>query len=411
MERTELLIIGAGAAGMAAAISSARTGMHPILVEKLQSTGKKVSATGNGRCNLMNLGTPVYYGDNSFAKRILGDTAVQELTDFWQSIGLKIRYDAGGLGYPCTYLASTVNDCLRREMKRLGVEIRTGFPICSLTSEMDGFHAVTKDLLSLHAKRVILATGGAAQPKLGGNLDAWPWLEALGHRMIPPFPSLTSLRTDSLSVSGLAGLRVKCRIALLTDGKPVHYETGELLFTEHGISGICVMQCSRFALPGRSEVQIDLMHDLFEDTESLSSELLLRRDRLNDDEPQEMLEGLCAPKLAYAVCKQARLPLRGEKCRDLTEAQIHALAATLHSYRMQVTGVDGFDRAQVMAGGVSCAQINPENMESLIVPGLHIVGELLNVDGACGGYNLMFAFLSGIRAGNNQKGTGLKTTV
>ena len=411
MERTELLIIGAGAAGMAAAISSARAGAHPTVVERLQSTGKKLSATGNGRCNLMNSGTPVYYGDGVFASRVLGDTAVQELTEFWQSIGLKIRYDAGGLGYPCTYLASTVNECLRCEMKRLGVEVRTGFPICSLTAGTYGFQAVTNETLSFYAQRVILATGGAAQPKLGGNLDAWPWLEAFGHRMIPPAPSLSSLRTDSQSVSGLAGLRVKCRISLLTDGNPVHFETGELLFTEHGISGICVMQCSRFAVPGRSEVLIDLIHDLFEGEETLIRELLLRRERLRDDEPQSMLRGLCAPKLAYAVCKQAGLSLRGERCRDLTEAQIHRLAAALHGYRMNITGVDGFDRAQVMAGGVSCAQINPENMESMIIPGLHIVGELLNVDGACGGYNLMFAFLSGIRAGKNQKGTGLKTTV
>ena len=219
--------------------------------------------------------------------------------------------------------------------------------------------------------------------------------------MVSARPSLTPMRTDRRSISGLAGLRVKCRLRLAVDGRARHQESGELLFSETGISGICVMQCSRFAEPGRSICHLDLISDLFDREEYLISELFARRKHFAGDPAQEILRGLCGDRLAYAVCKQAGLLLRGEKVQDLSDPQLRQIAAVLRDYQIRIEGVEGFDRAQVMAGGADCGEVAPENMESRLVPGLHLTGELLNVDGDCGGFNLMFAALSGIRAGRN----------
>ena len=403
MKSAETVIIGAGASGLAAAVSAARAGERILVLEKMNQPGKKLLATGNGRCNLMNRNTPVYYGDPGFAGKVLGKDPVGELTAFWKSLGLWIRYDAEGRGYPCTGMASTVMECLKGEIRRLDVPVLTGSPVRDVSPGKDGFRIRLQEGEPLETRRVILATGGAAQPRLGGNEDAWPWLRRIGHTMVSPTPALTPLRTDRRSVSGLAGLRVKCELTVLTDGKPVHREKGELLFSDSGVSGICVMQCARFVLPGRSEARINLVSGLFDSSDELIRELFSRRERLAGEEPEALLRGLCAPKMAYAVCRQAGFPLRGELIGEITEGQIAALAGTLREYRVLIEGPEGFDRSQVMAGGLACGEVDPSNMESRICPGLHVTGELLNVDGDCGGYNLMFAFLSGIRAGANRR--------
>ena len=402
MIRTEVAVCGAGASGMAAAAAAARAGDRVTLLEKADRPGKKLLATGNGRCNLMNLNPPVYFGDAGFAAEVLGEDPVSELEAFWKTVGLYLRYDAEGRGYPCTMAAATVLDVLTAELKRLSAEIRTGTEVRNLRKSGNGYLLETADGETVSADRVILACGGAAQSRLGGNQSAWPWLERFGHRMIPAEPALVPLTTDARSVSGLAGIRVKCAVRLEKDGRTLREESGELLFTEKGISGICVMQLARFLPPeGGAVCRLDLIPGLFGSREELIRELALRKERDPDGAPPELLRGLCAGKLGYAVCKQAGLPLRGERIRDLSRERLERIADALRAYTVRVTGKEGFERAQVMAGGADCRLFDPLTMESRITPGLHVCGELLNVDGDCGGFNLMFAFLSGIRAGQN----------
>ena len=397
-------IIGGGASGIAAAIAAGRCGERVVLLESMEQIGKKLLATGNGRCNLMNSGKPVYYGDPEFAARVMGPDPAAELTAFWLSLGLYLRYDREARGYPYTGMAATVLEVLKAEIRRLPVEIRTQTPVTKLRKSEEGYLIRCDTGESIPVKRVIIATGGAAQPKLGGNQNAWPWLQALGHSMIPARPSLVSLKTDSRSISGLAGLRVRGQVRLEADDRILHTETGEVLFTEHGVSGICVMQCSRFYPDaGSANLRINLTDGLFSSPKGLETELKRRRNQLSDEEPTDLLRGLCASKLGYAVCKQAGIALRGEKNRNLTDAQIGQLAECLTGYTLRIIGTDGFEKAQVMAGGAACGEFNPRNMESLKCSGLHATGELLNVDGDCGGFNLMFAFLSGIRAGENRR--------
>lgn len=401
MKQHRTVIVGGGMAGLTAAVAAARCGEIPLLLEKYDRPGRKLLATGNGRCNLLNLNSPVYYGDSGFANAVMGDQPAESLAAFWRSLGLQIRYDTAGRGYPCTFSAATVLEVLKAELKRLNVQIRTQYPVQQMEVR-NGKLILKSDCGTeiIEAGRLILATGGAAQPKLGGNLDAWPWLKSIGHTLLPPVPALTPLITDAQSVSGLAGTRIRCRIQILKEEKVLHEEAGELIFSEKGISGICVFQCARFAVPNRSDASIDILPDLLPGDELLQ-ELRRRRNISTDETPPELLRGLCLPKLGYAVCKQAGFPLRGEKARDLSDEALNQMVKAVHAYRVHITGKEGFEHAQIMAGGVRCAEIRPDNMESRLHAGLHITGELLNVDGDCGGFNLMFACMSGLRAGLN----------
>ena len=403
MEAETVGVVGAGAAGMAAAIAAGRCGDRVILLEKLGQVGKKVIAAGNGRCNLMNLRQPVYYGDPDFARAVLGDNPAEETVSFWRELGLPIRFDPEGRGYPCTFMASTVLEVLKAEMRRLKTDIRIGSGAMDVRPEGDGFLITLNDGSDLRVDRVIITTGGAAQSKLGGNRSAWPWLERMGHPMIPEKASLVPLRAEKKALSGLSGLRVRCGVTLETErGEALHSEQGEMLFTEDGISGICIMQCARFLPEGeKALIRADFIQDLFCSQEALIQTLTERAGRFPEEEPTALIRGLCAGKLAYAVCKQAGLPMRGEKIRQLSAEQIRRIADVLRGYRIPITGTEGLERAQVTAGGADCRFFQPENLESRIQPGLHAAGEILNVDGDCGGYNLMFAFLSGRRAGAN----------
>lgn len=401
MERADVVVVGGGTSGLVSAICSARAGDRVILLEKMNEPGKKILASGNGRCNLLNAGSLRYYGDPGFAEKVMGRACLEELLSFWRELGLVFRFDSEGRGYPCTYMSSTVLEVLKAELKRTGVVIRVQERVTSIDRHGQGFDVHTEAGDEFLSDRLILAAGGAAQPKLGGGTDFWAFLRNSGHRLIGPKPSLTPLIAEPRSVSGLSGIRAKCAVRILTDGIEKHAEQGEVLFTDRGISGICTMQCSRFAVPGRSECLLNLVFDLFDSADSLRKELFRRRERIASEPPPTLLRGICAPRLAYAVCKQAGLALRGEKASELTEDQISGIANCLLEYRIPVTGLEGFDRAQVMAGGVDCADIHASNLESRLLPGLHITGELLNVDGDCGGFNLMFASVCGLRAGLN----------
>ena len=401
MKGFDVIIIGGGVSGLLAAITSARVGDNTLLVEKYDHLGKKLLATGNGRCNLMNKNPPVYYGSLSFALSVLGRNYINELTEFWQNIGLLLCYDAEGRGYPCTYSASTVLDVLTAELKHLNVHIKTGCSVEDVYHSADGFLVKTSTDELFSAKRIIMSTGGAAQPKLGGNSQGLDWLINMGHTVEPFRPVLTPLIADKRSVSGLAGIRTKCSIAVWNNHKLVHQEKGELLFTEKGISGICSMQCARFIIPGQSICSLNLVSDIYQSEDDLINNLYFRKKLFKEESPVHLLRGLCVPKLAFAVCKQAELPLRGETNFDLDSSDLHRIAAVLQGYQIKILGLEGFSRAQVSAGGVSCSEVNPRTMESRLLPGLHITGELLDIDGDCGGYNLMFACMSGIRAGQN----------
>ena len=393
----EIVVIGGGAAGMAAAIEAARHGAKVMLLERMDRVGKKLLATGNGRCNLMNVGEACYPGGSTFAQSVLDKCGVAEQTAFWQELGVRLRVEDGGRVYPASGQASTVLDALRLAMDNLGVEIVTGASVKDIRLGKRGF-TVTADTGTWRGDRVILAGGGCAQPKLGSDGSLWSIAERLGHTLVQPRPALTQIMTDTLPIKGLSGIRVKAEVAVVKAGRVLHEESGEVLFADYGISGVCVMQCARFAEQG-SVMRLNLLRGMsFENASQAEAELLRRKAAWGSQPMEKLLTGLCVPRLAGSLCMEAGIRFRDRLIGSLKESEAAALAQVLGAFDLPVKGVKSFDSAQVTAGGLDVREFDPATMASRLVPGLYAAGEMLDVDGTCGGFNLMFAFGSGLLA-------------
>ena len=396
----DVIVIGGGAAGITASIRSAERGRRTLLIEKGEKIGRKILASGNGRCNMMNIGSYRYYGDPMFAQETLNTTPVSEMISFFKHYGLFMTEEEDGRVYPVTYQSSSTLSVLKTAMLSAGVTVKTMKCAETVQKSGDQFDLVTTDGECVLCRKLIIACGGAAQPKLGGSIDGYRILTSFGHRMINASPALVPLKTDEKSRSGLSGLRVRCSVTVLNDEIPVHREKGEVLFTEYGISGICVMQCARFINNSGTKISLNLLESVFPDKQSAFDEVQRRRKLFSEFSPVHLLNGILPDKLSYAVMKQAGLPLRGETVGMLSDNQAELIVQKAYDYRLNINGTRGMSYAQVTAGGIDCKEFNPRTMESKLVSGLYAAGEVLNVDGDCGGFNLMFAFSSGINAGN-----------
>ncbi|MGI6689255.1 MAG: aminoacetone oxidase family FAD-binding enzyme [Christensenellales bacterium] len=397
---TDIIIIGGGASGLAAACVCAQAGARTLLAERQDRVGRKLLATGSGRCNLLNTGPPVYFGDAAFARRVLSSCHAQHVMDFFGNLGLTFREEEGGLVYPASGRASEVLDVLRLPLEASPhVTVMTGTEVVDL-SHLDGELAVTtRDDTVFAARCVIAAGGGPAAPRLGGTYSLYAMLERLGHTVVPPKPALTSLKTAREGIRGLSGLRVNAVCTLADGDTSIETAQGEVLFTDYGVSGVCVMQLSRTAgallAAGKTPV-------LYLDFSPLMGLAPFRWTRLPVQQP-----GLAAPAaLAWLTDRAERLPERqllvGAFPRLLADRlsnhPLPRLAELATGYPLSITGVRGFEHAQVTAGGIDTADIDPATMASRLVSRLYLAGELLNVDGDCGGYNLLFAWASGITA-------------
>lgn len=395
-------VIGGGAAGMAAAVAAAECGDRVVILERMDRVGKKLLATGNGRCNLMNTGEPRYHGDPAFAERVLSLCGAARQRSFWENHGLALREEESGRVYPMTGQAATVLDTLRFSLERLGVETRTGVRVKDLRRNDDGWQVVTEDG-ALGCGRVIAAGGGKAQPKLGSDGSTYALLERLGHRLVTPRPALTQIETETASIKGLSGVRIRAAVSVLRDGLCVCRESGELLFADYGISGICAMQCAAFVTPA-AVISLNLT-PMFSDAREAEHDLARRRALWGDQPAERLLCGLLASRLSQRVTEAAGVRTAGRTAASLSPEELRRIAARLMDFRLKPLGIKGFDSAQVTAGGIDTADFDPATMASRLAPGLHAAGEVLNVDGDCGGFNLMFAFGSGILAGLNGRHT------
>lgn len=401
-ERFDTIVIGAGASGIAAAIAAAESHESVLLVEKGERIGRKILASGNGRCNLLNAGPLRYHGNSAFTHRVFARFSQQNLVCFWKRYGLVMAEEAEGRFYPASFHSATVLSVLKHALELRSVQVCPGFCIVQIRRNEDhSFTCMDLKGCSLTAGRVIVTTGGPAQPKLGGCDDGYALLRSFGHTLVEPFPALVPVLTDPKSVSGLSGIRVRCTVTLFDQQGPVHCEQGELLFTDYGISGICVMQCARYLQGRNCYFEIDFLAGPPGEADCTYSELKRLRAQYASFDPVTLLDGWVHAKVSYAILKQARIPLRGEKLGDLTDDDLHRIYHTARHYRIGVLGTKGFDSAQVAAGGISSAEFCPDTMESFLCPGLFAAGEVLDVDGECGGFNLMFAFASGIIAGSS----------
>lgn len=387
---------------MACAIQAASCGYQVTLLERMDRVGKKILATGNGRCNLMNTGALRYPCGGAFAAEVLAACGAEAQKAFWHQLGLRMREEEDGRVYPASGQASTVLDTLRLALDTHHVAVLTNTPVASATKSKKGFSVCTADGRQFSCDRIIIAGGGKAQPKLGSDGSTLPLLASLGHTIHPCSPALTALNCEQKSLAGLSGIRVKARVSISCGGRHVHSEAGEVLFTDTGLSGVCIMNCSGYAVPGCSEIHMDLLPSLgLRDGQDAAEEMHRRRTALGNQPIEQLLTGLCVPRLASALCKKAGIRWKERFCRDLTEAEMSSLTRTICDFSVPVLSLRGFEQAQVTRGGAACEEFDARTMQSRLVPGLYACGEVLDVDGECGGYNLMFAFGSGIIAGKS----------
>lgn len=392
-----ILVVGGGAAGLVAAITAAQQGASVTLLERLPRVGKKILATGNGRCNLGHTGCDIskYHGTVPQAKGILQQFDTQA---FFASLGILIRVDAEGRMYPAANAAASVLDALRLACARYHVEEICDTKLTALKQKGEQWIAVCGDK-SYTADAVILATGGSAAPNCGTDGNLLPVLQAIGHTVIRPLPALCPIPTDPTLVRSLKGMRVQASASLLLQNKVAKREIGEVQFTENALSGICIFNLSRLAATHgkRAHIALDLLpHHSMEETDALLQQWITLH---AEDDAESLLIGLL-PKRVSAVCiKQAMGKSQGTvKSIFPNAAARKTLVQLLKRWIFPVTGTASFTQAQVTAGGISGQSVTA-SLESRVAKKLYLCGELLDIDGDCGGYNLDWAWASGYCAG------------
>lgn len=396
-----IIIIGAGASGMMAALTAAEApGRRVILLERQQRAGRKLLATGNGRCNLTNTGAAIenYHGESrDFAAPALDAFPPQAVLDFFRGLGLVTVEEYGGRVYPLSDSANSVLDVLRFHMEAKGVELKAAEPAREVKREKQGFTVVT-DAEHLHADKLIVACGGAAGAKLGGVSDGYELLKMLGHKRTALYPSLVQLVTAPEYPRALKGVRADGALRLYAGKSLLAESRGELQFIETGVSGPAVFDLSRAAATGGKGLRLaaDFLRDY--DEAVLLALLKQRRETLPGLPAGDMLTGIVHNRLGKMLVRYAALNANAP-LRELDDGALGKLVSACKDFRLPVQGTEGFDKAQVTAGGVKTSGFNPETLESWFVPGLFACGEVLDIDGDCGGYNLQWAWASGRLAG------------
>lgn len=401
-----IIVVGGGASGMAAAITAARCGADVTILEQNDILGKKILSTGNGRCNLTNLSLKPedYRSDHmQLIQDVLSVFNTQSALDFFKSIGIRTKC-RGDYVYPLCDQAASVRDAFVMELHRQNVHVVTGCHVDQIIRKKNGFHITCQEEKACYkASSVILAAGSKASEIAGSDGSGYDLAKSLGHSLSPVVPALVQLRAKEKIFKKLAGIRMNATVTLYVDQKPVASDTGELQLTDYGISGIPVFQISRYAAKAlRTKKNVTVKLDLIPgiEKEELLREILDRRERWNQCTSQEILNTLFPSKLIPVLLEEANIP-KQLWAKKLPEEEWEEFVRLCKEFEIHITETNPFGKAQVCAGGVHTDEINSKTMESKFVNNLYITGELLDVDGICGGYNLHFAWATGILAGTH----------
>ncbi len=419
----DLVIIGGGASGMTAAISAAckaQKEKKPLAVrilEQKDTVGKKILATGNGCCNLSNevMDPACYHSDTpQVIEQVLGVFGVSETLDFFRDLGVVTRSRDGYL-YPRSMQASAVRDALRLRLLDLSVQICPDTRVVGLKKNGTKFeirteqkkggmkqgHQKTPAKNTVSADAVILSSGGKAAAKFGSDGSGYELAGSLGHTVSDVVPALVQLKIGDHPFLKVGGVRTIAKVTALVDGKAADEDTGELQMTGDCLSGIPVFQISRTIAKALHDGQAaSVCVDFLPETEeqALAAQLLDRRDRFRNNTAAEYLEGIFNRRLVPALLELAGIRPQ-TKAGSLSKEQVRKLASVCKQAVVPVTDTNGFENAQVCAGGVKLTEIQADTLESRICPGLYLTGELLDADGICGGYNLQWAWATGWIAG------------
>ena len=396
-------IIGGGASGMVAAITAAENpNVQVHIFERQARVGKKLLATGNGRCNLTNLhaGSGGYHGeDASFAEYALSAFSVDETLAWFRQLGLFTVAEESGRVYPYSDQANSVVDVLRFALERPNIILHTSFEVKKIKKDTAGF-VVYGDTETIACDRLIIACGGLAGTKLGGSMSGYKLLGQMGHKSTRLRPALVQLKSDWGGISALKGVRANCHIAIQKDGVITCESKGEIQFTDYGISGPVVFEVSRDVGTGNGDwsAVIDFLPAYSADT--LAAEL--QRRKTTGLMAEELLTGILHNRLGRVLTRAAGI--RDQRAvESLNDQEIQHVCNAVKAFELTLSEPMGMESAQVTAGGAFTSDFDGTTMQSKLVPGLYACGEVLDIDGDCGGYNLQWAWSSGRLAGQSAR--------
>jgi hypothetical protein len=402
-----LVVIGAGPAGIMSAISAAERGIEVLLLEKKNQIGGKIPYTGDGKGNLTNVNLKkCYYHSCSpeFVLPALKTFDFQRAGHFFENLGLKLYIDERGRVFPYSREALIIQKLLAAELKRLNVEVISGIKIEEIRRMGSLFEIIMEHAPSFYAQQIILATGGLAAPQLGATGDGYRWAKKLGHHLIAPFPSLVQLTTKVPNFHLLNRIKLaEVILTLFIDEKRLLEKRGDLLFIPHGVSGTAIFALSRAAsealVQGKKvAIQINLVPGL--STEELTTFLPEKKKNFPQQLLLLLLQGILPERLSQFILKSLNIDF-DLPVGLIPEYMIDSIIESITHFFLPITGTQSWKYAQVTGGGVTVKEVNSETMESKIVPHLYFAGEILDVDGDCGGYNLQWAWSSGYLAGKS----------
>ena len=397
-----MIIIGAGAAGLCAAICSARIGHKVVLLEQNNRIGKKILVSGNGKCNIDNkyISNHRFHSQNpAFIEEVLKGYDFEVVEKFFTSLGLELVEGKEGKMFPMSLQASSVVELLEYEAKKVGVEIVCDCAVTSIDKKGTTFTLETTQGKKT-CEQLVLASGSPAAPHLGGSNAGYAFATKLGHSLIPRHPSLVQLCSEETWVKGCAGVKVAGLAKLYANGEYITEKKGDLLFTNYGISGLAILDLSRevstrLASFDYCELSLDLMPELSK--EKLTN-LLQNRVKQNSEKPLSLwLQGVINKKLIPIILEQSKCKVRTEDA--LNRKEINKLVHAIKNLKLSICDTKGFKGAEVSTGGIDTNEVNPQTMESKLVPNLFFAGEILDVDGDRGGFNFHWAWVTGLKIG------------
>lgn len=402
MKKYDLAVVGGCSAGLVAAINAKR--IYPELkvavIEKLPRIGKKLLATGNGKCNLTNVYALDHgYVNKGFASFAMSSYPPEKITDFFASLGLLTYSDSCGRVYPESNMAASVVDALRFELERLKIDVLCDTPVSNIKKSDKGYCING----NIYCEKLILAAGGKSSAPQGSDGSGFELAKKLGHTVTETVPALVPLTSKPEITKPLKGVRVRnVELTLKGDGT-IAKTQGEILFTEYGLSGIAAME---LAAPAQKFIN-SVKHNPFTNIDFLPdmsyNDLVDYLKNLNKIKGfckmENLLTGILPKAVGIAICKACSLYNSEKMISDITEKDIRNIAEKIKKFPLEITGTRGFLNAQVTSGGIKTDEINEKTMESKICKNLYFAGEIIDVDGGCGGFNLQWAWASGMLAG------------
>ena len=400
----KVIVIGGGASGLTAAITAAKYKNEVIILERNDKCAKKILVTGNGRCNYFNEDQNLnhYHSTNKeLINNLITEENILKLRNFFDLIGIVPKVK-NGYYYPNSNQASTVKEALLKECEIKSIKIMTNTFVEKVLKKDDKFEIKTNNG-TYTCDKVVIATGAMAAPNTGSDGNGYSLLKNLNHNIIKPLPALVQLIGKEKYFKDWEGVRTEATITLYEDNIKIREEIGELQLTNYGISGICAMQLSGMISRGidnnkKEIVKINFLDNIINNNEFINW-MDIRSKKIKGRTTKELLEGVLNYKLVNTIFKICNI--NNESWNELNCNQKNLLQKNLTALELEIINTKSFDSAQTTTGGIPLTEVNLNNMESKLVKGLYITGEILDIDGDCGGYNLTYSWITGIKAGEN----------